>query len=302
MGSAYLQGSDISTFGVPTATAAEIQNASAVVDAYLQRPEGMVWAPDANGWPCYMAAMSPNFSLNSTGSIAAGLNVVVPVTGGMASADHIGDVLILDRSDPTKTEACVVSAISPTSVTLQSVTRAHSSGCALEGGLVLMEERALPARRSVTRVSRTPVARLIAGAGRYAYGRRSDQTAGLFYEPSILASVQVFGGPPMWSPFDPAQASVSAGTGDVWIPVGIMLASFSDVRLRYVAGYPFSGLPTPIKQGTADIIMNIQSYPELSGNLKSYQAGGTKVERFADTLLDAETKALLGPFQAKMFF
>ncbi len=303
MTSTYLQGGDPATYGVPNATPAQINEASALVDAYLQRPEGMVWSPDANGAPAYMAGLGPSFTLTSTGSIAPGQNVVVAVGLGQGlTNDMIGEALILDRATPSKTEVCVVSAVGAGTITLASVGIAHTGAVVMEAGLVLLEERSLPANRSVTRVSRTPVARLISGVGRYAYGRRSQQISGNFNDINMLASVQAFGGPPMWVPFDVTQASVSTGTGEVWVPAGLMLAYYSDVRLRYVAGYPYAGLPSPIKQATASIVGTMQDFPEVSGNMKRISAGKTTIERFSDTVLDADTKNMLTPFQAKLFF
>jgi len=49
--SAYLAGTDLEADGVPTATPAQVQRASALIDAYLKRPEGCVWAPDTAGNP-----------------------------------------------------------------------------------------------------------------------------------------------------------------------------------------------------------------------------------------------------------
>lgn len=301
MPSTYLIDSDLAAYGVPNATPQQVQAASAAVDAYLGRPEGMVWTPDFNGAPAYMAAPTPMMTLTASGSIAAGQNVVVPVTGGYLSPDTLGEVLILDRGTPNKTEACVVSAVGPSSVTLLSVATSHTGPVTLEAGLVLMEERALPANRSVTRVSRTPVARLISGVGRYAFGRRSEQFAGSYADMNLLATMQAFGAP-VWTPFNVSDASVSAGTGDVWVPPGMAVAYFSDVRLRYVAGYPTAGLPSPIKQAVASLITTQGNFPELSGNIKKVTAGKSSVERFADSVLDADTKALLEPYRTNLLF
>ena len=302
MPSMYLQGGDPTAYGVPDATAAQVQNASATVDAFLKRPEGLVWAPDANGAPCYMAALSPSLSLTAAAGLAAGSNIVVPVPAGMTNPDMPGDILIVDRADPAKTEACVVSAIGPTSITLATVTRSHSAGVLLEAGLVLLEERAMAENRSTTRVSRTPVAKLLSGQGRYSYGRRSQQRTGISAGLSMLASVQVFGGPPPWTLFDLSQASVSSTTGEVWVPPGLLAAYYSDVRLRYVAGWPIAGLPTGVKQATANLVAQLIEYPEISGNFRKVQAGGTSIERFKDSILDSDTQDLLTSFQAKLYF
>lgn len=303
MGSLYIQSGEYATYGLASTTAAsDVATASSLIDAYLRRPEGLVWTPDGNGWPCFMAALTPTFSLTAPGAISPAQNVVVPVTGGMVSPDLVGEVLVLDRANANLTEAVVVTAVGTNTVTLAAVTFAHSGGAVLEAGLTILEERALPSNRAVARVSRAPVARMVAVQGRYAYGRRSQQQAGVFAEPSILASVQAFGGPPVWYPVNVADVSVSSAAGEVWIPPGALVANFSDVRMRYVAGYPATGLPGIVKTVCAALVQQIQEAPELAGNVKSYQSGGTKIERFADSMLDAQSQSQLASFQARSFY
>lgn len=300
IGSAYLSPVDYGAYGVPRATPGQVASASAVVDAFLQRPEGMVWAPDAAGQPCYMAAMQPMFTLTASGAISAGVNVPVPCAGGMISPDLVGEVLILDRGVAGKTEACIVSAIAAGSFTLAQVAYSHGAGAAMDAGLTILEERALPANRNVSRVTRTPVARLLSGVGRYSYGRRSQQIAGDF-QPNLIGTLQAFGAP-VWTPFNVADCSLSQGTGEVWIPAGIVGAYFTDVRFRYVAGYSYTGLPIALKQAVATIVSNAQRFPELAGDIKRIAAGGTTIERFSDNLLDAQTRGLLTPFLAKVYY
>jgi hypothetical protein len=43
--STYLTGSDLTAFGVPSATLAQVQAASGIVDGFLQRPAGCVYDP-----------------------------------------------------------------------------------------------------------------------------------------------------------------------------------------------------------------------------------------------------------------
>jgi len=45
MASTYLTGTDPTAFGIPNATAAQVQAASGVVDAFLKRPAGCVYDP-----------------------------------------------------------------------------------------------------------------------------------------------------------------------------------------------------------------------------------------------------------------
>jgi hypothetical protein len=47
MVSSYLSGGDLAAFGVPNATATQVQAASGIVDGFLQRPAGCVYDPVA---------------------------------------------------------------------------------------------------------------------------------------------------------------------------------------------------------------------------------------------------------------
>jgi hypothetical protein len=302
MGSRYILSGEYDAYGLPgTTTAAQVDSASAIIDAAIQRPEGLVWAPGANGWPCYMAGLAPQFAFTAAGAIAQGSNVEVPVTGFMLGPDLVGEVLVLDRDTPDTAEACVVAAVGPASITLDVVRVAHAGPVTLEAGLVILEERSLPANRSVAHISRSPVARMVSVQGRYAYGRRSQQQAGAFIEPSLLASVQFFGGAPVWSRVDVNQVSVSQVSGEVWIPAGALNAYFSDVRLRYVAGFAAAALPAAVKTACATVVKQLQQFPELAGSIKALQSGGTKIEKFADSVLDAETRQRLAQFEARAY-
>jgi hypothetical protein len=67
-----------------------------------------------------------------------------------------------------------------------------------------------------------------------------------------------------------------------------------------VAGFPASGLPASIKQACATLVMASAAVPQM-GAMKMYKAGDTALERFAATLIDADTAALLAPYRAKLF-
>jgi len=304
MPSAYLVGADLASYGVPTATSDQIQAASTQIDSQLKRPEGLVWMPDAAGNPCYMVAKTAERTFVSSAPISPGTNVVVPLSQNIAIAAQPGEVVILDRANTAAVEACVVTAIGASTITLASVAYAHSSGVTMETGLTLREERFLPSKRPVTRLSRFPLARILSGMGKYSYGRRSDQVAGAYNDMNfLLASVNAFGGPPAWVAFDVTQCSVSIETGEVVVPAGALLAYYSDVRLQYVAGYAAASIPPAIKQACANVITAMQTNPDLiAGGVKSVQAGGSRIERFADTIFNADTMSLLAPYIATLNF
>ena len=305
MPSAYLIPSEYDRYGVPDATVSDVENASTLVDGYLQRPEGLTWHADASGLPVYMAGMSATYALALPSAISAGVNVTISFPAASAGmADLLGEVFVIDRNDPAKCEAVTVSAVDREHGTLSffRVARPHAQGATMEAGLQIVEERELPAKRSITRVSRSPIVRLLSGLGRYSYGRRSDQVSGLMNDASLLAAVQTFGGPPAWIPFDPATASISAATGEIWVPAGQLIAYYSEVRLRYVAGFPVNGVPEGVKQATASLIRINNNFDDIPGSFRTFTAGGTKIERFSDSVLDADTKARLEPYKLKLFF
>lgn len=302
MGSVYLDPGEYAAFGLPGSTSvADVADASTLIDALVHRPEGMVWKPDGNGAPAYMAALDPQLVFTAAGGIPIGASVAVAVSGGMLHQDLVGEVFIVDRTDPAKAEALVVSAVGPATITFEAVTIAHTGSVTLESGLTILEERSLPGGRSVTRVARSPVVRMVAILGRYGYGRRSQQRAGVFAVPTMLDSVQLFGGVPKWNAIRVSDVSVSPATGEVWVPTGGLAAPYSDVRMRFIAGWQAAHLPYPIKAACAGVVSQLQQFPELMGSIKSFQAGGTKIERFADSLLDETTRGALSHFAARIY-
>lgn len=308
MPSAYLQGSDSTAFGVPNATAAQITQASVLIDAYLRRPNGLLWKADSNGNPAYMTSLSPELALASTAGFGPGNSVQVPVSGPV-QAVQVGDCVVLDRQNAPTMETVQVLGIAGNVLTLgstaanapQGVQFAHNTGCTIETGLVITEQRYVPKGRSMVQLTQTPVLRVIGGTGRYAYGRRGDAGAYNADNYNLLASINKFGGPPAWEiwPANTA-AGIDARTGQLWIPAGIMLVYYSEVKVRYLAGFQYSNLPDPVKLACAQLVTALANDPGI-GNLKSVAAGDTKMERFAATNLSEDVKAMLVPWLARAY-
>lgn len=302
MPSSYLAQNEYITYGVQTTTPqGAVTQASALVDAYLQRREGLQYNIDANGLPAYMAALSPSLSLNIAGGIPTGSSVVVPVTAGLNLGSMVGDVVILDRLIQASCEAAVITAATKTSITLATVAQTHTANTTVEFGLTVSEQISLPSRRSIARVAAWPPVRLISGLGSYRYGRRIDQSAGQYYDQSILQIMQTFGGPPPWIPFDVSTADVNIVTCEVFIPTGVYLVSYSDVRLYYVAGFSQNNIPSVVKAATAAIINAKLNTDGLQGGLKIARAGDTMLQRFENTVLDEDTRQQLSIYKARMY-
>ncbi len=298
----YLQPADYATFGVPNATVGQVTQASALVDAYLRRPDGLMWSPDANSVPAFMAGKNPDFTFALPTAIAPGN--AVPVTLPVPPADlniQSGDVILLDRATANACEAVVVSGISGNTLTFRKVQFAHAQGATMDTGMVVTEQLYVPTERPVVRLSQNPTARVISGAGRFGYGRRGDAGTSLMDDFNLLASLSQFGGPPLWEVFDPTVGSLDRGTGQYWMPSSVYLAYYSEVRIHYVAGFSYQALPTIVKNACAALISASSTSSILQGGLKKYQAGDTSIERFADTIFDQDTKAQLAPYTAKGF-
>uniref|UniRef100_UPI00217608DC hypothetical protein n=1 Tax=Bacillus thuringiensis TaxID=1428 RepID=UPI00217608DC len=83
---------------------------------------------------------------------------------------------------------------------------------------------------------------------------------------------------------------------------GQLIAYFSEVRLRYVAGFAITAVPESIKRATAAIIGFSANFPDVPGSFKTFQAGGTKIERFNDSVFDADTRSQIEPYRLKLFY
>lgn len=299
MASTYLQSADYAAYGVPGATSAQVSAASVLIDAYLRRPEGLIWTADSGGNPAWMSALLPTLTLNAAASFGAGQSVAIPVTGPVIALS-VGDVLIADRANPETSEAVVVASIAGNSITLQSVVNSHANGCTLDLGMALKQHKFMPDGRPVTTLAYTPIVRLLSGQGRYGYGRRGDAARYMVDEFNLLASLSHFGGPPVWEFFPLTNTGVDAQTGQIWVPAGVMLAYYSEVNIWYVAGFAYANLPDQIKFACGQLI-TAQNNAIHAGNIKSYKAGNTQIEMFASSLLSDDAKAMLNPFRAKLY-
>lgn len=301
MPSAYLASSEYAAYGVASTTSQAVTQASALVDAYLRRREGLQYMTDAAGLPAYMAGLTPTLNLTIAGGIGTGTAIVVPAPVGLNVTGMLGDVVILDRASGAACEACVISAVTKSSITLASVINVHGANATIEFGLTVNEQQALPSKRSIARASSWPIVRLISGLGAYRYGRRVDQSAGSYYDQSLLNMIQTFGGPPSWIPFDVSNADVNQMTSEIFVPSGVYLANFSDVRLYYVAGYLQANIPPIVKNATAKAILADLNTSALVGGIKKAQAGGSVIERFANTILSDDERAQLDLFRARLY-
>lgn len=300
--SAYLVGAaDYEEFGVPLTSQSHVMRASLLIDHYLRRPEGCIWAPDANGQPAYMVAKAASLVYSTMTPILAGTSVVILLPNYSGDTDSlIGEVVVLDRLNPSIVEACIVQAVQPGQVTLTNVQFDHPATplpTTLEFGLVVAEEISMPNQRSVAQLQQWPVANVLSGLGRYGYGRRTDQNLGYFYDANLLSTLSAFGGPPAWTPFTVSASSLNPQTGDLWVPAGTLLAYYTDIKMRYCAGWQANNLPPQIKVACASIVHAMAASP-MGPQIRRFNAGKVSVDRFADTVLDPDIKSMLRPYMA----
>lgn len=307
MPSAYLQAADYAAYGVPNATPAQVTQASAQIDGFLMRQEGLLWAPDAQGSPCYMAGTTPTLTLTLVASIAPGAVVTATLAGPLGML-IVGSVLIIDIGNPNATEALVVQAITGQQATFTGVKFAHAAGATLQSGLTIVEQRTMPQDRPLTMVAQTPVMALLSGVGRYGYMRRSQDGVGSIDTYNLLAVMSKFGGPPAWEPWTPQPNSCDPRTGAVWVPAGVLLAYYTEVRIHYVAGWTYATLPSVIKQACANIVNNIAATVGIPTTMQRLQAGDTVQQRFANRpgvlnslLIDDDTKSMLAPYRLQLY-
>lgn len=298
MPSIYLQPSDYNTYGLSEKTdRGMITQASALIDAYLYRPEGLIWSPDYLGRPAYMAALSPLYSFKLAADISPGQNVAAQLIGPVDTLQP-GDSLLLSKGTANKCEVTYITqtGVNPTTntVTLARVENAQLANTTVDSGMVIEEQKYAPKSRPIVQMMRTPLMRVVAGVGRYGYGRRGDGANWNMEQFNLLAAVSKFGGPPAWEVFDSLLTGMDQSTGQVWFPAGVMLAYYSEVKIRYVAGYAYVNLPPQIKLATAQIAKALLARPSM-GNVKMIKAGDSAVEGFTASALDKDVlKAIEG--------
>ncbi len=302
MPSIYLQTADYTTYGLPASTnESAVVQASAAIDAYLDRQEGLLWSPDGNGNPCYMSGLIPNYTLTVTsGAITPGNAINVTVTGAY-QAVQLGSVLILDRANPSLTEAVIVSSVDVTGkiLTLASVQFSHDADALLEFNMTIVEERDMPYNRAEIVLAKSPIANIITGQGQLGYQRRGNSiknpTYGYYL---VIPPIAQFGGPPNWLTFIIQSSSVDPNTGRMWVPASVYLSYYTQVRIYYVAGWTYASLPAQIKSACASIAKNISSQP-LPGNYRTVKQGDTTVTKYGNTFIDGDSMQMLNPYKTR---
>lgn len=302
MPSVYLQPQDYATYGLDPATTTDfLINASMRVNAYLMRPEGLLYKNDGNGNPCYMDGMIGTELTITSGAVTPGNHVTVTVDR-IPNDLQTGSVLILDRAIPSATEAVIAESITGNSIQLKKVQFSHDANALMEYSLTIVEEAYVPSKRWIVQLAQTPVKVVLSALGILGYPRRSDQYK-MDYNWQLLPLITEFGGVPVWQSFDVLPDSLSELTGALWLSPALYLMLFTQIKAYYIAGWTYATLPPQIKMATANIAKNLsQGFTnQFGGGIGMVKQGDTTVKAFANTQIDGDTQVLLKPYLSHQF-
>jgi hypothetical protein len=144
--------------------------------------------------------------------------------------------------------------------------------------------------RYTIQLSVTPVLKLLAVNGRFTPGRRNNRrltSGGLDY----LTIAAVSGSPPRWTPLDINGIDLVPATGEAWLPTGLFLISWSQVRVSYIAGFPT--IPNRVKMALAEILHTISSKGQ--SDLMRLGVGRLTRQFASDTFLTRQAEQFLEP-------
>lgn len=160
------------------------------------------------------------------------------------------------------------------------------------------EERlSVPSDRQQVLLAATPVLQLLHAAGRYSYGRRDRRSLNqVNYD--YLAAIAVFGSPPRFTDIDVSTIEFFGATGEVWLPTGFFLIGYTEVQLRYLAGFPT--IPDSAKLLLAEIL-NAMCSRGVSDRT-SYQVGRVTSKYASDSFITPTARMLAEPLTIKSLF
>jgi len=252
MPSEYLSPDEYAAYGLPTGTTVgQVRQASLLIDAALERKKGLIWAPDADGNPCYMVGAPASMAWVTVGAVDAGENVVVTLTK-RAPATLVGQPIVFNRAADDAVEACTVVAVDGVTVTLDVVRHAHDAGVSIEAGLFLEHTGQTVGTPSRVFVDAKPVAGVISAKWRSRGGPTGLSAAFDDYGQGLGWGERAIPEPTgAWQTIDIAQIEIDASIGQVCVPCGL----YCDVKLHYVAGFSAEGLPAAIKLACAQLIL-----------------------------------------------
>lgn len=194
----------------------------------------------------------------------------------------------------------------PTSLDASFVTRASAlidAYCHRPMGLLsatCKEALQLPYGRNRVILSYTPIVSIESADGRYGYTRRAETMEQAIPAATLYELSAAFGGPPEWESIDVSQIVIDqyANTGEIWIPAGVYMAHYTDIRIEYTAGYAdYASLPYRIKAACADIVRGLQN---RSPGAVSQRVGDMAVRYGDSRFITPEIATMLEPYRVKV--
>lgn len=134
---------------------------------------------------------------------------------------------------------------------------------------------------------------IVGMSGRYGYPRQ-DFAVGypdFFSVLNPLTLVSIFGGPAPWVPIDVGQVSLDKKTGEIWVPAGLQLQSYSELLIVYNTGFDPLNMHPTIKAATAMVVANMLQRPST---------GITSINLKLSGLTTTYTQDLIDPVIKKM--
>jgi hypothetical protein len=200
-----------------------------------------------------------------------------------------------------------LTASSATDLLVKQASNIIDKHCHRDGlGVTAYSERiSMPEDRNITRLSYGPFvawdtttnpANPTGLRGRYGYGRRGGVNSATYEAATLLQLSSAFGGPPAWNNINTSLADLFPGTGELWVPIGIYQAAYSEIEVNYTAGYAV--IPDAIKQAVAMIIPALTSAGQSPG-ARMIKAGDRTITNWSNGVLNDDTTSLLEPYRVR---
>lgn len=144
----------------------------------------------------------------------------------------------------------------------------------------------------------TRLSPLLSASGWYGYGRRGDSRRYIDspFGGALIGIVNNFGGPPAWQAIAVEQTEFNVRTGEIWVPAGLYLSNYSEIKVRYNAGFDPRTIPPAIKHACAALVKNLLSRGSGTTGIKGISGAGKISTQFTESLIDPTIETWLAPY------
>lgn len=156
------------------------------------------------------------------------------------------------------------------------------------------EERlSLASDRMTGVLSNRPVVDILSASGRYGYTRR-DRRMHSYWNYDYIAAIAVLGSPAGWVDIDINQIEFYDATGEFWLPTGALLQQYTQVQIKYRAGY--TEIPARLKSALINVINNVCNRGASNRNQFGIGRSSQKFESGTRAYVDEATLSMLEPY------